>query len=547
MPYCPNCGQKVEQEMKFCPACGSQIANIGENTAGKRRQVFEGEVRKCPNCGAILKAFDSFCPNCGHEFRGAAASNVVQDFSRRLDAINAEVSSSAGVQNRFRRKSRKELESEKEKRTERKLALIESFPIPNTKEDIIEFLILAGTNMMPASYDEDSDTTAVRNAWEAKFEQAYEKARLSFGYTPDFQKIQSIYKENHRTVKQKKRRGVYAWIGIAAFLIALYAVIFFVSTIDSRKESRAIEAENQRLEAIVMEVYGALEDSNYILARAKAATLVFSGPDNNEAKIATEKWNTTRAELFAIIDAAAAGTDVDALEEDSTLIDTEATNTTQTEIETASKEGSDGNSNDVVLTIEKGTTYTFGHDQFDLYFATAISNEIIKIEKWGKHLATDKSFSLEYDVGAYEITDPTIGFTWLDDEHTAFCFILQDKSNTDYKKSQEIVFTISGVDGDTNKGTNYGEDAVCFSYTNDDWNLYKAIPLTDTLIKIECWYRHFAIGNFNYGYDVCVIDMGSNETDFEWTDDEHTSFTITLKDKNNSDLENGRFVVFTRE
>ena len=51
-------------------------------------------------------------------------------------------------------------------------------------------------------------------------------------------------------------------------------------------ESREIAAENERLEAIVQEVYDALENENFVLARAKAATLVFSGPDNDEAEIA---------------------------------------------------------------------------------------------------------------------------------------------------------------------------------------------------------------------------------------------------------------------
>ena len=54
-----------------------------------------------------------------------------------------------------------------------------------------------------------------------------------------------------------------------------------------------------------------LEEKNYVLARAKAASLVFSGPDTAEADRAVEKWDKTRTELLAIIDAAEKGDNVD--------------------------------------------------------------------------------------------------------------------------------------------------------------------------------------------------------------------------------------------
>ena len=198
-----------------------------------------------------------------------------------------------------------------------------------------------------------------------------------------------------------------------------------------------------------------------------------------------------------------------------------------------------------VAPIEKGAVYTFGHDEFSLYCVTAISDSLIKIEKWGKSLSTQKAFSNEYEVGTFRITDTACGFVWLDGEHTAFEFSLQDDDDWDFKKSQKVVFTLSGIDGDTNKGTNYDENGVCYWYENDDWHEYRAMLLSDNLLKIECWYRGIAIGGFNYGYDVVVIDLNAPVMGFEWTDDEHTAFTITLKDEQNSDLKKGTFVSFT--
>ena len=200
-----------------------------------------------------------------------------------------------------------------------------------------------------------------------------------------------------------------------------------------------------------------------------------------------------------------------------------------------------------VAEIEKGAVYTFGHDEFSLYCATAISDSLIKIEKWGKSLSTQKAFSNEYEVGTFRITDIACGFRWLDDEHTAFEFALQDDDDGDFRKPKTVVFTLSGVDDDTNKGTNYDKNSICYWYENDDWHEYRAMSLSDNLLKIECWYRGIAIGGFNYGYDVVVIDLNAPVMGFEWTDAERTAFTITLKDPQNSDLKKGTFVAFTLE
>ena len=124
---------------------------------------------------------------------------------------------------------------------------------------------------------------------------------------------------------------------------------------------------------------------------------------------------------------------------------------------------------------------------------------------------------------------------------------MKDKNDWDFIKKQTVVFSILGTDSNINKGSNYKEGKVCYLYQNDDWHLYKAVLLTDSLIKIECWYRSMAVGIFNYGYDVGVIDIASNEMDFEWTDDEQTAFTLTMKDKKNSNLKKDTFIVFSLE
>lgn len=134
-----------------------------------RTTNYEGEVRKCPQCGEVINAFVSVCPSCGHEMRGSRATSAVHELAEKLDKTQ-----SIG---------------EKEK-------LIRNFYIPNTREDIIEFLILASSNI-----ETNSDCP---DAWAAKMEQAYQKAKLTFGISSEFEYVESLYGKTSKGLRTKK-------------------------------------------------------------------------------------------------------------------------------------------------------------------------------------------------------------------------------------------------------------------------------------------------------------------------------------------------------
>lgn len=160
MPFCSNCGQQINDGAKFCPSCGTAVSN--EKTNNQRKTVFEGNIHKCPNCGEVLNSFTSNCPSCGHEIRGASNSAAVQEFAVKLASAE----------------SRQE-----------KIAIIRNFLIPNTKEDILEFMILASTNIG------DNLEKDISAAWQSKTEQAYQKAQIIFQDEKEFSRIQNIYSQ----------------------------------------------------------------------------------------------------------------------------------------------------------------------------------------------------------------------------------------------------------------------------------------------------------------------------------------------------------------
>ncbi len=315
MGYCKKCGRELDADAKFCSGCGTPVE--GRPNVNERKIMYEGEIHKCPNCGEVLNSFMATCPTCSYEIRGAKVSGAVQELSDKLEELEAERQEGKGLKGlKQTLASRVGVSAIDEK----KISLIRNFAIPNTKEDILEFVILAASNIDEQRHNDYADRTeaqkAISDAWEAKLNQAYQKAKVSFDGTKEFQKIQQIYEEKDRSIAKTKKRKVMITtlmvVGIVAFLFIGYGALFFLSSEDSRK----VKTENDRLNGIVEEVYSALEDNNYVLARAKAASLVFSGPDTEEAENAVIKWNETRAELLEVIESAEKGKKNDSLPSD---------------------------------------------------------------------------------------------------------------------------------------------------------------------------------------------------------------------------------------
>lgn len=319
--FCPFCGAKLSKEACFCSNCGKNVEQvqvssnrqqhneekIGDEPIRERQTVYDGEVHKCPNCGEVLKSFVANCPTCGYEFRGAKNSSAVKAFAAKLEEIEKSRSTKGSgdtISKFFNTVSATD---------QKKISLIRSFAIPNTKEDLFEFLILASSNIdMQRDMQVSLSQKSVSDAWEAKFEQAYEKAKLSFGNTPEFREVERIHENKKSQIADSKKKGIIGKILLWSVpLLMVLLIMLRWSMPDTDNSSIKIEEENTRLEAVVEEVYVALEEKNYVLARAKAASLVFSGPDTAEADRAVEKWDKTRTELLAIIDAAEKGDNVD--------------------------------------------------------------------------------------------------------------------------------------------------------------------------------------------------------------------------------------------
>lgn len=261
--FCPFCGTKLDKGARFCKNCGEAVSgneqapyqftqsqSPNENLT-ERRTVYEGQIHKCPNCGEVLGAFLTVCPSCGHEIRDVKSTSSVREFALKLEAITAQKmphfeEKKSVMKKVFGKDFKEEDEAEEavrrfesQKRQE-KISLIINYSVPNTKEDIMEFMILAASNIdVKKGVDDD-----LSKAWMTKLDQVYQKAEITMGGNPDFGQIKTIYDRKKNELKKKKVRGYIMgaagvagwffllgllWNPVATILIAVGIIIMVVT------------------------------------------------------------------------------------------------------------------------------------------------------------------------------------------------------------------------------------------------------------------------------------------------------------------------------
>lgn len=250
--FCQYCGTKLDPGARFCKNCGKQLDGSGTPGGGyaapqpqetfshkqhtERKTVYEGQLHKCPNCGELLDSFRSHCPSCGYEIRDARSSSSVRELAQKLERIEAERMAPIEEKKSLMKmvfgkdfKEEDEVEEAQERfdehKRQQKANLIVNFSIPNTREDILEFMILASSNIDVKKGIDDE----VTKAWISKLDQVYEKARLMLGNSPSFSQIKYIYERKKAQIKNRKFKGLATACFIVGGYILLMSFIFFMA------------------------------------------------------------------------------------------------------------------------------------------------------------------------------------------------------------------------------------------------------------------------------------------------------------------------------
>ena len=221
MATCQNCGKENKDGLNFCIFCGNAIIKhlISKNS-------------KCPNCGSEVSSFDLKCAYCGHEFQTAINTSAVNVLADKINQLELQ-------RNTHHYKNMVKYGKKDEVNTieKQKIELIKNFIIPNTKQDIYEFMILAITNFDLEYYRTHIDEEDITDAWLVKIEQCYQKANLLLdgsdrakiidlynNIKPGIEKAKNFKQEELKRKKEQKIKK----IALFSILGILASVFIFV-------------------------------------------------------------------------------------------------------------------------------------------------------------------------------------------------------------------------------------------------------------------------------------------------------------------------------
>ena len=157
-------------------------------------QIKGGEVQHCPNCGAVVPESASVCPKCGYEFSGIEANMSSQILAAQLALLDEDKD---------------------------KCQAIETFPIPNSKADLLEFV----TALKPRIQKVDSP---LADAYMLKYQELIEKIKVSFPNDKQLKPFADEFEGLYASILEKKTTVVRKnWLSehMKAIVIAACVVI----------------------------------------------------------------------------------------------------------------------------------------------------------------------------------------------------------------------------------------------------------------------------------------------------------------------------------
>lgn len=173
-----------------------------------------GDVKKCPNCGEPVEPMAVKCSACGYEFRNVEALKSSQRLAEKLEAIDEayrgkkiEHNVGFGI-----KEDRTRFDIFREKDT-----AINNFPIPTTKEDLLDFAI-----SMQSKWSSDDGFSGLKSAYKAKYDECVKKAQVLFPNDPMFQGVFEQYQAD------KKNIWANMSIGKKLLLVIVLGTLFLV-------------------------------------------------------------------------------------------------------------------------------------------------------------------------------------------------------------------------------------------------------------------------------------------------------------------------------
>ena len=221
-----------------------------------------GDVKKCPACGAIVQSYQGVCPECGYAFENIEANSSSRRFSEMLDKMTKEDEDKSTLKKITQTYAGVFTGKGNDTRIH---AAIRNFPVPNTKADLMEFIITMKTKM-------SDNQSLYADAYRTKYKECIDKARMLFPHDKD---LAPFLEEDKKMGwwKSKSQRTKMLIIGIAIWIVLL-AIILPITLSYSSKDSK-VKSESSK------EITTALKTGD-----TQEAVKLFLASDETDKKLA---------------------------------------------------------------------------------------------------------------------------------------------------------------------------------------------------------------------------------------------------------------------
>lgn len=185
----------------------------------KRADSRIGSVLKCPQCGAVINRMMGKCPECGHIFTDISVGKSVKSLSEELNRMNH---------------LKKIMGGEKE--------LIKNFPIPNSKDELIDLMIFL------KNFESENVASTEING---KIKECIDRCRLLFKDDSEISKIITECEDKIRKDKKSSRFGGIIGLIVA---IAIFGVFGFLIFTVNKCENKSDALVDEQLKSLCEQI-----------------------------------------------------------------------------------------------------------------------------------------------------------------------------------------------------------------------------------------------------------------------------------------------------
>lgn len=175
-----------------------------------------GNIVKCPNCGCTDVTGRAVCPECGYAFTNIRTNSSAEKLANQLAEIEVSRRGSlfGGIAAAYG-----------SGKTTEKASIIKNFPIPNTRDDLLEFLSLLkpkSSKFKKMSLGSDQEDLHLAPAYYIKYVECIDKAKRSFKNDPDFEPYFDFYEKESKKINPL----FYLFGGIVLFYVVIGLLVW---------------------------------------------------------------------------------------------------------------------------------------------------------------------------------------------------------------------------------------------------------------------------------------------------------------------------------